>query len=302
MPDCAPRAVNAVGALSGILRSLAFCALRHFALFGISRRYCSALFGISRRYCWRSLAVIVGTVFTAVPVFAQTVYRLVGTVSATDGHVVSGAEVSIVERDTVVRLARSDSAGRFIFEGLTTPGLTLRVRRLGYEPQQLSVHLTKSGRTANISVTLVPSVASLDTVVVEDTIKTARPNPRLVAFNERRATNSFGQYVTEEMLAKLRPHHASEALQTVSGVILRPAKFGNLVRLRGCGVRGQSFERVGPLVWLDGVRLPGAEIDEVTQGVDIAGIEVYNSFAGVPAQYFDRTAVCGTILVWTKHR
>jgi hypothetical protein len=104
------------------------------------------------------------------------------------------------------------------------------------------------------------------------------------------------------MLAKLRPQHASEALRTVSGVMLRPAKFGNLVRLRGCGVRGQSFERGGPLVWLDGVRLPGAEIDEVTQGPDIAGIEVYNSFAGVPAQFFDRTAVCGTILVWTKHR
>jgi hypothetical protein len=50
------------------------------------------------------------------------------------------------------------------------------------------------------------------------------------------------------------------------------------------------------------VRLPGAEIDEVTQGPDIAGIEVYTAFAGVPAQFFDRTAVCGTILVWTKHR
>jgi hypothetical protein len=74
------------------------------------------------------------------------------------------------------------------------------------------------------------------------------------------------------------------------------------VRLRGCGVRGQSAEKVGPMVWLDGVRLVGAEIDEVTQATDIAAIEVYNSFAGVPAQYLDRSAVCGTILVWTKTR
>jgi hypothetical protein len=209
--------------------------------------------------------------------------------------VVSGADVSIVDRDTVVRFTRSDSVGRFLFEGLTTPALTLRVRRLGFEPQQLSVHVTKVGRTATISVTLAPSVASLDPVLVEDSAKHAQPNPRLIAFDERRATNSFGHYVTEEMLAKLRPQHASEALRTVSGVMLRPAKFGNLVRLRGCGVRGQSFERGGPLVWLDGVRLPGAEIDEVTQGPDIAGIEVYNSFAGVPAQFFDRTAVCGRL-------
>jgi hypothetical protein len=253
----------------------------------------------------RSLAVVMGMVVGTMPALAQAptaVYRLVGTVSASDGHVVSGAEVSIVNRDTVVRLARSDSAGRFIFEGLTTPGLTVRVRRVGYEPQLLSVNVTKAGRTASIAVTLEPSVANLDAVVVEDTAKHPRPNPRLIAFNERRATNSFGHYITEEMLADLRPHHASEALQTLSGVTLRPAKFGNLVRLRGCDVRGGSAERTGPLVWLDGVRLKGAEIDEVTQGADIAGIEVYNSFAGVPAQFFDRTAVCGTILVWTKHR
>jgi hypothetical protein len=248
------------------------------------------------------LAVILGTVVgtgSASAQAASAVYRLVGTVSAPDGHLVSGAEISIVDRDPAVRLTRSDSVGRFMFEGLTTRDLTVRVRRLGFEPQVLSVHVTRAGRTANISVTLEPSVASLDTVVVEDTANKARPNPRLIAFDERRATNSFGHYVTEEMLAKLRPHHASEALQTMSGVVLRPAKNGNLVRLRGCNVRGPS---IGPLVWLDGVRLPGAEIDEVTQGVDIAGIEVYNSFAGVPAQFFDRTAVCGTILVWTKHR
>jgi len=250
----------------------------------------------------RSVAVILGTILFAATAPAQAVYRLVGTVSASDGHAVNGAEVSIVERDTAVRVTRSDSAGRFVFEGLTTSALTVRVRHLGYEPQVLSVHVTKSGRTANISVTLEPSVASLDPVLVEDSAKHAQPNPRLVAFNERRATNSFGHYVTEEMLAKLRPQHASDALRTVFGVTLRPAKFGNLVRLRGCGVRGQATERAGPLVWLDGVRLPGAEIDDVTRGPDIAGIEVYNSFAGVPAQFFDRTAVCGTILVWTKHR
>ena len=92
----------------------------------------------------RSVAVILGTVLIAATAPAQAVYRLVGTVSASDGHVVSGAEVSIVERDTAVRVTRSDSAGRFTFEGLTTPALTLRVRHFGYEPQLLSVHVTKS--------------------------------------------------------------------------------------------------------------------------------------------------------------
>jgi hypothetical protein len=225
-------------------------------------------------------------------------YRLLGTVSASNGHAVSDADVSIVNRDSVLRFTRSDSGGRFMFEGLTAPALTLRVRRLGFEPQLLSVTVTKSGRTANIAVTLEPSAASLDTVLVEDSVKRAQPNPRLIGFNERRKTNSFGHYITEERLAELRPQYPSEAVRTVSGITLRPAKIGNLVRVRGCNVRGG----VAPLVWIDGVRLPGAEIDEVIQSVDIAGLEVYNSFSGVPAQFFDRTAVCGTILVWTKHR
>ena len=151
-------------------------------------------------------------------------------------------------------------------------------------------------------MTLAPSVASLDPVLVEDSAKKARPNPRLIGFNERRATNSLGHYVTEEMLAALRPQHASEALRTVPGVTLRPGTLGNLVRLRDCGVTARKKGSGGPLVWLDGVRLPGAEIDEVMQAGDVAGIEVYTAIAGVPAQFFDRTAVCGTIVVWTKHR
>jgi hypothetical protein len=43
-----------------------------------------------------------------------------------------------------------------------------------------------------------------------------------------------------------------------------------------------------------------AELDDVVQPGDVAAIEVYRDFAGVPAQYFTRTATCGTILVWTK--
>ncbi|HEY9226442.1 MAG TPA: carboxypeptidase regulatory-like domain-containing protein [Gemmatimonadaceae bacterium] len=233
-----------------------------------------------------------------------TPYRLVGTVVAPSGNPVAGADVSIVQGDSAARRVSSDSAGTFQFDNLTVRSLTLRVRRLGFEPQVLDVHVAKTGRVAKVTVTLDPAVARLETVIVDDTVTKVPPNPRLVGFNERLKTNSFAHFVTPEMLAKMRPQHASEALRELPGVITRPAtgRIGNIVRLRGCGTHGVSSEKVGPLVWLDGVRLVGAEIDEVTQGMDIAAIEVYNSFAGVPAQYFDRTAVCGTILVWTKHR
>ena len=230
-------------------------------------------------------------------------FRVVGKVVDRDGNFVAGADViAQIENDSVARRTRSDSAGRFELADLRGSALTLRVRRLGFQPQLLSVQVTKAGRTANVTVTLEPSVTSLDPVVVADDSAPEPINPRLVGFNERLATNSFGHYVTPEMLARKKPSHASEVIRELPGVVTRPARLGSLVRLRGCGVRGQSSEKVGPLVWLDGVRMVGAEIDEVTQATDIAAIEVYNSFAGVPAQYLDRSAVCGTILVWTKTR
>lgn len=230
-------------------------------------------------------------------------FRVVGKVVGSDSNPVADADVvAQIESDSVARHTRSDAAGRFQFDDVRGSALTLRVRRLGFQPQLLSVQVTKAGRTANVTVTLEPSVTSLEPVIVADDSVTEPRNPRLVGFNERRATNSFGHYVTPEMLGRKKPSHASEALRELPGVTTRPARFGSLVRLRGCGVRGQSSEKAGPLVWLDGVRLVGAEIDDVTQATEIAAIEVYNSFAGVPAQYLDRSAVCGTILVWTKTR
>jgi hypothetical protein len=236
---------------------------------------------------------------------AVSPYRVAGSVADRDGNPIASVEVTLIVNDSAARFVLSDQHGRFELTGLTTPTLLLRVRRLGYQPQVLTVQVTKPGRTANVDITMEPSVTSLNPVVIDDHAPAReRPNPRLVGFNERVAKNSFGHYVTEEMLAKLRPQHASDALRTVPGVVVRQVsgRIGNIVRLRGCGVKGMSSDRVGPLVWVDGVRLPGAEIDEITQGMDIAGIEVYNSFAGIPAQYLDRTAVCGTILVWTKNR
>ena len=266
---------------------------------------------ISAIYCMVTLAGVSLAAAQSEPPHAavQVVapYRVMGTVVDNGGSPVFSAEVGLIERDSVVRRVRSDSAGKFTLDALTAPELTLRVRRVGYQPQELTVRVTKAGRTATVFVQLERAVAALDTVRVADDSAPEPVNPRLIAFRERASTNSFGKYITEEMLARLRPHNPSDAFRGVSGVIIRPApprRYGNIVRLRGCGLpgKGESPEKVGPLIWLDGVRLPGAEIDEVTTGDDIAAIEIYPSFSGVPAQYFDRTAVCGTILIWTKSK
>lgn len=237
-------------------------------------------------------------------VAARAARRVVGTVATSSGTPLPGAEIAVIERDSTVRRARSDSAGRFQVDA-PSPEVRLRVRRVGFHQREVTVRVANGEREASVFVTLEPTAANLDTVLVDDVADPESRDPRLIAFRERAATNSFGHYVTEEMIARLRPNHASDALRSISGVLVRsagPTRVGNIVRLRGCGARDQRPERTGPLVWVDGVRLPGAELDEVASGPDVAAIEVYNSFAGVPPQYLDRTAVCGTILVWTKVR
>jgi hypothetical protein len=258
-------------------------------------------------HAW-SLAAMLSAAATPVvgqfaPQQSVPVFRVSGTIADQQGNPVADAEVSLMQRDTASRFVRSDVNGRFAMDDLSSPTSTIRVRRLGYQARILQIHVTNVDHSATVFVTLEPSVARLSPVLIADDSESILPDPRLVAFYERSRTNNFGHFISEAMLAKMRPHHASEALRSVPGVLIRPSRrIGNMVRLRGCGVPGESSDRVGPLVWVDGVRMPGAELDEVTQGSDLAAIEIYNSYAGIPAQFFDRSAVCGTILVWTKNR
>ena len=230
-------------------------------------------------------------------------YAVWGTVVDHDGAPVATAEVRLVQHDTTMRVARTDADGHFRMDSLTSMISVFQIRRLGYQPKIIQVRFTKSTRSTTTVISLESAATALDTVLVEADTEVVKPDSRLMGFYERSKSNNFGHYITEEMLAKLHPHFTSDAVRTVPGVIVRPARrIGNTVRLRNCGTRGESSDRAGPLVWVDGVRLPGAELDEFTQGGDVAAIEIYNSFAGIPVQYFDRTAVCGTILVWTKSR
>ena len=233
---------------------------------------------------------------------AAVAYSVHGTVVSSDGTPIRGAEIALLEFNTPSQYSRSDSGGHFRFDGITTSSPSIRVRRLGYQPRLVTVQITRADHSAGVFVTLDPRAAKLNAVNVDDDGGSS-PDALLAGFYERARTNSFGHYIGPETFAKARPQWVSDAMRDVPGVVIKPTKrVGNSVRIRGCGVPGESPEAVGPLVWLDGVRMPGAELDDVAQAADVAALEIYNSFAGIPAQFFDRTAVCGTILVWTRSR
>lgn len=216
-------------------------------------------------------------------------YSLSGTIADHDGKPLEGAEVSLIEHDSVSRLVRSDSAGHFELRALPAASARLHIRRLGFASRTVDVAISGADYHSVVVIELDAAPTTLAGVEVVDIAN--EPDMRLRNYYSRKASNSFGHFIDGSAIESRHPQFVSEMLRSVTGATVTPSgRIGYIVRLRGCA----------PLVWLDGVRVPGAQVDELIQPSEVAAMEVYNSFAGIPAQYFDRSATCGTILVWTR--
>jgi hypothetical protein len=218
-------------------------------------------------------------------------YVLTGKVVDREGHPLADADIALLERDSTFRVTRADGSGRFRLDSLPRSQAMLRVRHVGFRGRLIPVDLVPE-LTPDLLIALERSMNKLDTMQVE--AQGAGPmSAQLSEFYARARANHFGHFIDERQLGEIQPQFASDALRGVPGVTVRPARrIGNEVRIRGCA----------PLVWVGGMRAPGVEIDDVAHGNDLAALEIYSSLTGVPPQFADRTATCGTILVWLKTR
>ncbi len=222
-------------------------------------------------------------------VSAQTApFRVTGIVKDSAGAPVPEAEVTVMKRGTLRRPVATDAQGRFELRDVPAGHLTIRVRRLGYQPRTVDVVVGATAPTTFLEIIVTPAPAQLEEVRVD-------PNPagRLREFyDHRQQRGSFARFLELADIRRLAPTTASELFRTVPGITIRAATTGgNSIRIRGCQ----------PTVWVDGQRIPGAELDDVVQPSDIGGIEFYPSSAGIPPQYLDPSnRLCGLILVWTR--
>ena len=217
-----------------------------------------------------------------------TTYRLSGVVLDSARAPVPEAEVSLIEAGVVRRQVVTDAAGRFVLGDFSASRVTVRVRRLGYEERSVEAAVGAASQPTFVEIIVTPAPAQLEEVRVE-------PNPlgRLREFyDHRRQRRSFARFLELTDIRRIAPTIASELFRTVPGITIRAATTGgNTIRIRGCQ----------PTVWVDGQRIPGAELDDVVQPSDIGGIEFYPSSAGIPPQYLDPSnRLCGLILVWTR--
>jgi hypothetical protein len=208
-----------------------------------------------------------------------------GIVRDDDGAPLPDVEVGVFRGERLQQFVTSDAQGKFLLSGFSAGVVPLRVRRLGYAIQFLDVDSrTPAATTLEITLRSVPN--ELDEVMV------AASDVRLRGFYERKQQKrTFAKFLEQGEIRRIGPTNSSDLFRTVPGVVIRTAANGNTIRIRGCQ----------PMVWLDGQKVPGAELDEVIQPSEIAAIEFYPSNAGIPAQYLEReNRLCGTLLVWTR--
>lgn len=204
------------------------------------------------------------------------------------GHVpIASAELVLARKGESNRLLRTGKDGRFSFDGVSAGPISLTARRLGYRARTLQLEDAAIAATP-LAFVLQTVAADVASVVVEGT------DSRLDTFYAHKRQSSFGKFIEQAEIEQKGPVYLSEMFRTIPGASVKVSgRAGNVVRLRGCQ----------PLIWLDGVQIPNAELDDVTNPMDVGGIEVYTSWATLPGEYMDRQANgCGAIVVWTKSR
>ncbi|WP_419166990.1 carboxypeptidase regulatory-like domain-containing protein [Candidatus Palauibacter sp.] len=222
--------------------------------------------------------------------------RLIGRIlDARTGRPVAAAAVSVPYRAEVVD---SNRMGRFIVSGLPVGELELSVRHLGYAPLTHAVTV-RHGFTTEVEIGL-----SADPVEVAPLVATVERPRRLEikGFYERKywgELTGLGTFITADYIERWHPNSIG---RLVADLVPSIRCHGG----RGCILANSRMSagfsnRPCPMsVYLDGILLRGASVDEFALPIEVAGIEVYKGPASLPAEFSGSASRCGAVVVWTK--
>ncbi|MEO8577197.1 MAG: carboxypeptidase-like regulatory domain-containing protein [Gemmatimonadales bacterium] len=216
---------------------------------------------------------------------ASTPHRVAGIVIDQARTPVPGAELTL-RRGSQSMKTRSNDSGRFDFGQLSSGPVAIAVHRLGFRERTVNVEVGSAAAQSDLEIDLLAIPADIEAVVIDGT------GGRLQEFAEHRKQRKFGHFFDQNEIRSKNPRFVSELFRGIPGARLFPAAGGgSRLLLRECR----------PRIWLDGVVAQDAEIDEVIAPSEIAGIEIYSSWAGIPAQYQDReNRACGVVLIWSR--
>jgi hypothetical protein len=219
---------------------------------------------------------------------------LVGWIKDSTGAPIDRADVEI---ESMHALTRSDSAGAFKLRALDPGGVTVHVRRLGFDPQSFDFTLHASAEDS-VAVTMRLNPRLLEAMRTDASIE--RRYTALEEFYRRRArAGGSGYFLTREEIERHHTNVLSDALREMPGLRV----------VRGHGTRsGVRFDSSNskrldcpPQYWIDGRRVNNTEIDDYPAS-DVEAIELYAGPSSTPMQFSQSVSsyTCGTVVIWTR--
>lgn len=211
-----------------------------------------------------------------------------GTVRDSIGLPVEGAQISV--RGSAVR-GESDDRGQFVLAKAAAGSMTIRVRRIGFAPDSVTVDVL-AGRSIPATVVLRRLAIELRPVVV-----TGRRDVggRMSGFYQRQS-RGIGYFITRDEIERRNPGNMTDMFRMIPGVRVESRGFRTQIRFRGA--------RCSPLTWMDGSPLYAGEFDlDSVDPRSFEGIEVYSGAASVPAEFQGNRSIsssCGTVVLWSR--
>lgn len=214
-----------------------------------------------------------------------------GFVRDSSGRPIIGTQITFPGTALV---AESDDSGRFELAKVRPGMLSLRFRRLGFQPDTIDL-LVLAGKIVPLEVTLARAAVSLTPVVI--TGRTELTGWR-AGFYQRRDVGT-GHFFTAEDIEKRNPGMMSDMFRMIPGVTVQPTNGMIRNQLRFRGNRGCA-----PLTWLDGSPLASGEFD--IDALSPRSIEAFEVYTGsiAPPRFSVAPGIgprtCGVIVIWSK--
>jgi 5-hydroxyisourate hydrolase-like protein (transthyretin family) len=224
------------------------------------------------------------------------------------GQPIAGARVTLLDvRENRAGSTETDAAGWFHLRVRTADGYFLRAERAGY--QGATAHSITVTPDDSVEVELRLSTRSVllaPLTVVASSRQVVRDH-QLAGFEWRRERQPFGRYMGPEDIERIKPFHASDALQQVPMVQVTSGPGSVADRVVTLPQRGRGLgpgARCIPNLYVDGRRTTltqGLTADQMVSGSSLAAVEVYTSPGGAPGEFppLDNP-FCGVVVIWTR--
>jgi len=224
-------------------------------------------------------------------------------VSNDAGAMLSGTTLEVALPGGGTRSFTTTASGLALIPDVAVGKLTVRARKIGYLPGQISATIAAGRNTVPIILSNM-ALPSLDTVrIIGDERKR---NDRLDEFETRRLNAAATRSITRAEIERRNPTSAWHMLSNISSI--KVEEVGGIVR--ALPTRVQQVSLINPnrpcfmKVGVDGVVWPDdpPNLANLPPANAIYGIEVFAGPSSIPLQYGGTGSDkwCGLIMVWTR--